>query len=111
VKASMVSELGVLSGIYAGLPSFFQAAAVDRRLLRDVSQRVRTNQVSEREQICSDTEHSFNGLTLLLWIVFISLYASRKHCLSFPNLIKTRSNTYTMSLSSSRVSGEGLMRT
>lgn len=36
----MVSELGVLSGVYAGLVSLFQAAAADRRLLWDMSQRV-----------------------------------------------------------------------
>lgn len=36
----MVSELGVLFDVYAGLASLFQAAAADWRLLRDVSQRV-----------------------------------------------------------------------
>ena len=50
VKVSMLSELGVLSGVCAGLASLFQAAAVERRLLRDVSQRVRTDQVPERER-------------------------------------------------------------
>lgn len=50
MKVSMLSELGVLSGVCAGLASLFQAAAVERRLLRDVSQRVRTDQVPERER-------------------------------------------------------------
>ncbi len=49
-KVSAVSELRVLSGVYAGLASLFQAAAVERRLLRDMSQRVWTNQVPERER-------------------------------------------------------------
>lgn len=34
------SELGVLSGVSAGLVPFFQAAAVDRRILGHVSQRI-----------------------------------------------------------------------
>lgn len=46
IKVGRVSELGVLSGVHAGLVSLFQAAAVDRRLFGDVSQRVRTNQVA-----------------------------------------------------------------
>lgn len=56
VKVSRVSELGVLSGVYAGLTSLFQAAAVDRKLLRDVSQRVRTNQVPGRARAESKAE-------------------------------------------------------
>ena len=48
VKVSMLSELGVLSGVYAGLASLFEAAAANWRLLGDVSQRVRANQVPGR---------------------------------------------------------------
>lgn len=40
VKVSMGSELCVLSGVYAGLVSLFQAAAVDGKLLWDMSQRI-----------------------------------------------------------------------
>lgn len=47
MKVGTGSELGVLSGVHAGLVSFFQAAAVDGRLLGDVSQGVRTDQVPE----------------------------------------------------------------
>lgn len=49
-KTAWASELGVFFGVYAGFVSFFQAAAVDRRLLRDMGQRVRTNQVPVREE-------------------------------------------------------------
>lgn len=46
---SFFLELGVLSGFYAGLASLFQAAAVKRRLLWDVSQGVWSDQVAERD--------------------------------------------------------------
>ena len=49
VNVSMVSELGVLFAICAGLVSLPQAAAVDRKLLWDVGQRVWTNQVPVRK--------------------------------------------------------------
>lgn len=44
------SELGVLPGVDAGLLSFLQAAAADRRLLGHVSQRIGPNQVPGRQR-------------------------------------------------------------
>ena len=50
MKVSVLLELRVLSGVQAGLVHLLQAAAVDGGVIRDVGQRVRTNQVPEREK-------------------------------------------------------------